>query len=280
MSDRNVAMSEANGAAKTNRIDQRFAKLREEGGTALIPFITAGDPNMETTEAIILVMAEAGADVIEIGVPFSDPTAEGPTIQRSSKRALEQGTSLRGILQMVARIRDRVEQPLVLMGYANPVHAMGAEAFATAAAEVGVDGIIIPDLTPEDGASYLDPSRDAGIHPILLAAPTTRADRLNMLVKETRGFLYYVSVQGVTGARSDVADGIEAKVRHAQSLSDMPVCVGFGVGTPEQAATIGAYADGVVVGSAIVDLIESADSNASAVDDVGRFISELKAAIS
>ena len=273
-------MTEAGSETKMNRIDQRFAKLREEGGTALIPFLTAGDPDLETSEALILTMAEAGADIIEIGVPFSDPTAEGPTIQRSSKRALDQGTSLRGILQMVSRLRDRVEQPLVLMGYANPIHAMGAEAFATAAAEVGVDGIIIPDLTPEDGAPYLDPSRKAGIHPILLAAPTTRPGRLEMLVRETRGFLYYVSLQGVTGARSDLAQGIEAKVKQAQALSEMPVCVGFGIGTPEQAAEIGAYADGVVIGSAIVDRIEGADSKAAAIDSVGQFIRDLKAAIS
>ena len=263
----------------TNRIDECFAKLRAEGGTALIPFITAGDPDLETTEAIILAMAESGADIIEIGIPFSDPTAEGPTIQRSSKRALDQGTSLRTILQMVARLRDRVAQPLVLMGYANPIHAMGAAAFAKSASEVGVDGIIIPDLTPEDGAPYLDPSRDAGIHPILLAAPTTRQKRLEMLVKETRGFLYYVSLQGVTGARAGLSDGIEKKVRAAQALSATPVCVGFGVGTPKQAQAIGRYADGVVVGSAIVDRIEEAESKGSAVDDVARFITELKDAL-
>lgn len=260
-----------------NRIDAVFAALKEKGEAALIPFLTAGDPDLETTEALVLEMAAAGADLIELGVPFSDPTAEGPTIQRSSLRALKQGTSLRLILQLVSRLRKKTEVPLVLMGYANPLHAMGAEAFAKTAVEVGVDGIIIPDLPPEDGAPYLDPCRDAGIHPILLAAPTTRPDRLEMLVRETRGFLYYVSLQGVTGARSDLAQGIEENVRRAQALGDVPVCVGFGVGTPEQAAQIGAYADGVVVGSAIVDRIEAAQSRASAIEDVARFIEELKA---
>jgi tryptophan synthase alpha chain len=259
------------------RIARRFAILRARGEKALIPFLTAGDPDLETTEALVLAMAEAGADLIELGVPFSDPTAEGPTIQRSSARALERGTSLRAILQLVGRIRDRVEQPIVLMGYANPIHAMGAEAFAKVASEVGVDGIIIPDLPPEDGKPYLDPCRELGIDPILLAAPTTRRERLEMLVRETRGFLYYVSLQGVTGARSELAQGIEENVRLAQSLGDVPVCVGFGVGTPEQAKAIAAYADGVVVGSAIVDRIEAADSRASAVEDVARFIEELKA---
>jgi tryptophan synthase alpha chain len=264
-------------AHTTNRIDACFAALRARGETALIPFLTAGDPDLDTTEALVLAMAAAGADLIELGVPFSDPTAEGPTIQRSSGRALEQGTSLRSILQLVQRLRLKIEQPLVLMGYANPLHAMGAEAFARSASEVGVDGIIIPDLPPEDGAPYLDPCREAGIHPILLAAPTTRPERLEMLMRETRGFLYYVSLQGVTGARSDLAEGIEKKVRAAQALGDVPVCVGFGIGTPDQAAVIGAYADGVVIGSAIVDRIEAAGSRASAVEDVARFIEELKA---
>ena len=267
------------------RIDDCFAALREKDEKALIPFLTAGDPDMDTTEALVLAMAEAGADIIELGVPFSDPTAEGPTIQRSSARALEAGSSLRSILQLVGRVRARIDQPIVLMGYANPIHAMGAEAFAKAAAEVGVDGIIIPDLTPEDGAPYLDPIRAMGIAVILLAAPTTRPDRLEMLVRETQGFLYYVSLQGVTGARTAIGQGVEEKVKHAQGLAEMPVCVGFGIGTPEQAATIGVYADGVVVGSAIVDKIESAVAGARshseatvvAVEEVGRFIEALKA---
>jgi len=268
-----------------SRIDQRFALLRERGEKALIPFLTAGDPDLETTEALVLAMADAGADIIELGIPFSDPTAEGPTIQRSSTRALAQGTSLRSILQLVGRLRDRVEIPLVLMGYANTLHAMGAEGFAKTAHEVGVDGIIIPDLPPEDGAPYLDPCRALGIDVILLAAPTTRRERLEMLVRETRGFLYYVSLQGVTGARAALSSGIEEKVRLAQSLGDVPVCVGFGVSTPEHAKTIGAYADGVVVGSAIVDTIEAAQSETggglsarnAAIENVSQLIAALKA---
>jgi len=266
--------------ATTGRIGRRFALLRSRGERALVPFLTAGDPDLETTEALVLAMAEAGADVIELGVPFSDPTAEGPTIQRSSSRALARGTSLRTILRLVDRLRGRVEQPLVLMGYANPIHAMGGPAFAKAAAEVGVDGIIIPDLPPEDGKPWLDPCREAGIDPILLAAPTTPPARLAMLVRETRGFLYAVALQGVTGARATLATGIEEKVRLAKSLSDIPVCVGFGVSTPEQAERIAGYADGVVVGSAIVDRIEQAASKAAAIDDVARFIEALKAPLS
>ena len=263
--------------ARTGRIAARFLELRRRGERALIPFLTAGDPDLETTEALVLAMVEAGADLIEIGVPFSDPTAEGPTIQRSSSRALARGTSLRSILRLVDRLRARVDVPLVLMGYANPIHAMGGEPFAKAAAEVGVDGIIIPDLPPEDGKPWLDPCRARGIDPILLAAPTTPLERLAYLVRETRGFLYAVSLQGVTGARTTLAQGIEGKVRYAQSLSDIPVCVGFGVSTAEQAGRVGTYADGVVVGSAIVDRIERAASKTAAIDDVAEFIAELKA---
>ena len=271
-------------ARDQGRIAACFEALREKGEKALIPFLTAGDPDLETTEALVLAMADAGADLIELGIPFSDPSAEGPTIQRSSARALEHGTSLRSILRLVERLRARVDQPIILMGYANPVHAMGAETFAKAARDVGVDGIIIPDLTPEDGAPYLDPCREQGIDPILLAAPTTPPDRLEMLVRETRGFLYYVSLQGVTGARNALGQGIEDRVRLAQSLGDKPVCVGFGVATPEHAGEIGAYADGVVVGSAIVDTIEDAVRDASgkaaaraaAVEEVSRFIEALK----
>jgi tryptophan synthase alpha chain len=265
------------GPARTGRIAARFHELRRRGERALIPFLTAGDPDLESTEALVLAMVEAGADLIELGVPFSDPTAEGPTIQRSSSRALARGTSLRSILRLVDRLRARVEVPLVLMGYANPIHAMGGEAFAKAAAEVGVDGIIIPDLPPEDGKPWLDPCRARGIDPILLAAPTTPLERLAYLVRETRGFLYAVSLQGVTGARTTLAQGIEGKVRYAQSLSDIPVCVGFGVSTAEQAGRVGTYADGVVVGSAIVDRIERAASKTAAIDDVAEFIAELKA---
>ncbi len=271
-------------ARETSRIDACFVALRKKDEKALIPFLTAGDPDLELTEELVLAMAESGADIIELGIPFSDPTAEGPTIQRSSQRALESGTSLRSILALVGRLRNRIAQPLVLMGYANPIHAMGAENFAKAASDVGVDGIIIPDLTPEDGAPYLDPIRAMGIDVVLLAAPTTRPERLRMIMRETQGFLYYVSLQGVTGARTSLSSGLEERVRYAQALEPKPVCVGFGVATPEHAEEIGAFADGVVVGSAIVDKLESALSNAghqgagriAAVDEVARFIASLK----
>lgn len=259
------------------RISQRFEALAARGECALVVFLTAGDPDMATTEALVLAMAEAGADVIEIGVPFSDPIAEGETIQRASERALARGTSLRGILQLVGRIRDQVEQPLLLMGYANPLHAMGAVPFAEAAAAAGVDGIIIPDLPPEAGEPFFAACRERDIDAVLLAAPTTTPKRMAMLAGATRGFLYYVSLQGVTGARDTLAEGIEERVKEAKQHADVPVCVGFGISTPEHAKVVSRFADGVVVGSAIVKAIEAAPSPEEAVERVAKLVAELKA---
>jgi tryptophan synthase alpha chain len=259
------------------RIGDRFAELRERGERALMPFITAGDPDLETTEALLFVLAESGADLIEIGVPFSDPIAEGPTIQRASERGLAAGASLRRILELIGSVRDRIDVPILPMGYANPIHAMGPVPFAAAAAAVGVDGIIIPDLPPEEGEPYYSECRARGIDPVLLAAPTTSPERLRMLVEQTRGFLYYVSLQGVTGARMQLAQGIEDKVKLAKGFGDVPICVGFGISKPEHAALVGRYADGVVVGSAFVNAIEAAGSRDAAVDAVAKLTRELKA---
>jgi tryptophan synthase alpha chain len=259
------------------RIQKRFEELAARKETALIPFLTIGDPDIETSEALVLSMVEAGADLIELGVPFSDPIAEGPTIQRSSERALASGTSLNAILELVSRLRSRIEIPLILMGYANPVFAMGDERFARLAAEVGVDGIIIPDLPPEEGAALYDCCNELGVDGILLAAPTTTPERLKMLARKSRGFLYYVSLTGVTGARSELAPGVEQGVQAARESGDIPVCVGFGISTPAHAANVAEFADGVVVGSAVVDRIEAAGTSDEAVDAVAKFIAELKA---
>lgn len=262
------------------RISERFAALRERGEIALIPFVTAGDPDLETTEGLVLAMAEAGADLIEIGIPFSDPVAEGPTIQRASERALAGGVNLRRILALVKSLRPRVEIPLLLMGYANPIYAMGEEGFAAACREVGVDGVIIPDLPPEEGAELFERCRAAGIDPVLLAAPTTTPERMAMLTRETRGFLYYVSLTGVTGARAALSGGIEAGVRLArESEASPPICVGFGISTPDHAAEVARYADGVVIGSAIVDRVEASDSRSDAIDRVSRYVAEMKAVL-
>lgn len=262
-----------------SRIRERFEMLRDKGEGALVVFLSAGDPDMETSDALILAMAESGADVIEIGVPFSDPTADGPTIQRSSERGLAAGASLQRILYHVGRLRDRIEQPIVLMGYANPFFAMGSERFASTAAEVGVDGVIVPDLPPEEGEAFFSQLQAHGIDNILLAAPTTTPERMKMLAEKTRGFLYYVSLTGVTSARSGLPEGLREGVAAAQALADVPVCVGFGISKPEHAREVGRYADGVVVGSAIVDRIEAAASRDEAVDAVASYVAEMKAAL-
>ncbi|MBW2541990.1 MAG: tryptophan synthase subunit alpha [Deltaproteobacteria bacterium] len=261
------------------RIADRFAQLRGRGERALIPFLTAGDPNLPTTEALVLAMAEAGADLIEVGVPFSDPSAEGPTIQRSSERALRSGTTLRGVLKLIQNLRPKVEQPLVLMGYANVFLAMGERNFAAAAKEVGVDGVITVDLPPEEGQLFFDSLIESGIDPILLASPTTPESRMEMLVERARGFLYYVSLTGVTGARKEMAAGLEEAVSKIREISGIPVCVGFGISTPEQVAEVGRFADGAVVWSALVDLIEAAETPGPAVISVSEFVAKLKGAL-
>jgi tryptophan synthase alpha chain len=259
-----------------SKLADRFAELRARGETALVPFITAGDPDLETTEALVGALAVAGADVIELGVPFSDPMAEGPTIQRSSERALRAGASLHKVLQLVGRVRAKVPIPIVLMGYANNLFAMGEEAFAAAAGEVGVDGVIAVDLPPEEGEALHAALRARDVDPILLAAPTTRPERLRMLAERTAGFLYFVSLTGTTGARRDLSATLESEVRAVRAFSDVPVCVGFGVSTPEHASRIAGFADGVVVGSAVVERIERAASSDDAVATVSDFVTELK----
>jgi len=260
-----------------SRLDERFEVLRARGEVALVPFLTAGDPDLATTEALVLAMAEAGADVIEIGVPFSDPIADGPTIQRASQRAIASGTTLRGVFEMVKRLRPRIDVPLLLMGYANNFLTMGSERFAESAREAGVDAAIVVDLPLEEGAEFFAVCREAGIDTVMLAAPTSKPERIERLVAESRGFIYYVSLTGVTSARESLAEGIEQGVRGIQQHGSLPVCVGFGISSPEHAERVGQYADGVVVGSAIVDRIESAGSREQMVDAVATFVAELKA---
>jgi tryptophan synthase alpha chain len=261
------------------RIEACFSELRARGERALIPFLTAGDPNLPTTQALVLSIAKAGADLIEIGVPFSDPLAEGPTIQRSSERALKSGTTLHRVLGLIKNLREKIDQPLVLMGYANVFLAMGEQNFAAAAQEVGVDGVITVDLPPEEDELFFESLIEHGIDPILLASPTTSEPRLALLAERTRGFLYYVSLTGVTGARKEIAAGIEEAVSRIRRISDIPVCVGFGLSTPEQVAEIGRFADGAVVGSALVDLIETAGTPGPAIASASEFVAELKQAL-
>ena len=239
-----------------SRIEGRFNELRGSGRKALIPYITAGDPDPGQTVGLLHGLVEAGADVLELGVPFSDPQADGPVIQDACQRALEHHVRLRDVLDMVAEFRTTDSTtPVVLMGYLNPIEAMGTEAFATRAAEVGVDGVLVVDEPPEEGADLIRALTERDIDPIFLVAPTTADDRMERICTTARGFVYYVSLKGVTGAATMPVDEVEAKVAAIRGHTDLPVGVGFGIRDAESAARLGAFADAVVVGSAIVSRI-------------------------
>ncbi|MDR7417323.1 MAG: tryptophan synthase subunit alpha [Armatimonadota bacterium] len=239
-----------------NRIAQTFDRLRASGRRALMPFVMGGDPALEATEAFLVGCAEAGADLLEIGVPFSDPIADGPINQRAALRALRAGTTLAGVLDLAARVRPRVTQPIVLLSYYNPILRMGLEAFTRRASSAGVDGVVIPDLPPEEGHALATVADPAGLAVIFLAAPTSTDARLAQVAAASRGFVYCVSLTGVTGVRSRLAADVGGLVRRLRAHTALPVCVGFGVSTPEHAREIVAVADGVIVGSAIVAIIE------------------------
>lgn len=259
------------------RLGERLAAVRARGEKALIPFITAGDPDLGVTEALLIALADAGADAIELGVPFSDPTADGPKIQLSSERALRAGTTLRRILGLVKTLRPKLEIPLVLMGYTNSFLTMGERNFPEAAREAGVDGVINVDCPPEEEPVYYENLEACGVDGILLVAPTTTSERLAMLARRTRGFLYYVSLTGVTGTREGLPPHLRENLARIRSVSTLPVCVGFGISTPEQAAAVAKHADGVVVGSALVDRIGRAKSREEAVTEAASFVAALKA---
>ncbi|MBI3995769.1 MAG: tryptophan synthase subunit alpha [Nitrospirae bacterium] len=262
-----------------NRIDQTFQRLRAKKEKALIPYIMAGDPYLERTEELVVAMEQAGADIIELGVPFSDPIADGPVIQRAGLRALKWKTALKDVLRLAADIRKKSEIPLVLMTYYNPVLKFGVEKLFKEAEACGVDGLIIPDLPPEEGQTVLDRSRRTGLDWILLAAPTTPSGRLRFLSGQTQGFLYYVSLTGITGASlSDYSD-VKNRLSAVRRMTDKQVAVGFGVSTPDQAATLAGMADGVIVGSAIVRLIEQHMEDPDLPAVVAEFVKQLKRAV-
>ncbi|MEL7215245.1 MAG: tryptophan synthase subunit alpha [Pseudomonadota bacterium] len=238
------------------RIDARLAALKAANRTAFVSFIMAGDPDRATAQEILNGLPGAGVDIIEIGMPFTDPMADGPAIQLAGQRALAGGMSLESTLEMIATFRATdAETPVVLMGYYNPVFAMGVEAFLNAATEAGVDGLIIVDLPPEEDAELCLPAQEAGLNFIRLATPTTDDARLPAVVRNTSGFVYYVSITGITGSAEADADAVAADVERIRAASNLPVCVGFGIKTPEAAGKMAQVADGVVVGSAIVDQI-------------------------
>jgi tryptophan synthase alpha chain len=258
-----------------NRIEETFAKLRQMGRKALVPFVTVGDPDLDETVAIVRTLEAAGADLIELGIPFSDPAADGPTIQASSLRALKQGTTLAAVLDVVRLIRLESEIPLVLMGYYNPVLRYGNERFARDAAAAGVDGLLIVDLPPEEAAELQQYLRPAGIDLITLLAPTTPPERKAALAHAAEGYIYYVSMTGITGTQAINAASIEAEVIALREVSSVPVAVGFGITTASDACAIARFADAVVVGSALVKVIETA-APADRLQQVGELVRSLR----
>ncbi|MBN8818169.1 MAG: tryptophan synthase subunit alpha [Sphingomonas sp.] len=261
-----------------NRLASAFARAQDEGRAALVTFVTGGDPTPADTAAVLDALVEGGADVIELGMPFTDPMADGPAIQAANLRALAAGTTTVGLFGIAAAFRARHPAvPLVLMGYANPMTVRGAEWFAEECRRAGVDGVICVDIPPEEDAELGPALRAEGVSLIRLATPTTDDARLPAVVSGASGFLYYVSVAGITGLQQAAQDSIEAAVARLKAATDLPIAVGFGVRTPDQAAAIGKVANGVVVGSAIVDLV--ARHGAGAAPHVQAFVASLRAAL-
>ena len=261
-----------------NRIERTFNQLKTSGEKALIAYIMAGDPSLHETETLVLELERAGADIIELGVPFSDPIADGPVIQKAAERALRSGTSLRRILDMVAGLRSRTQIPLVLMAYYNTIHAFGEEAFCRQAATAGVDGLIVPDMPPEEDALLAAAACEGGPLLIYLLAPTSTPARFARIAKKTKGFIYYVSLTGITGAKLTDLTSIKQNVAKIRKTTDVPVAVGFGIATPQDVAQVAGLADGVIVGSAIVRQIEQHRDDPQMASRVAQFVKSLKGA--
>jgi tryptophan synthase alpha chain len=258
------------------KINAMFKRLAAKGEKALIPYVTAGDPDLATTRSLVLEMARQGADLIELGIPFSDPLADGPTIQAACQRALKQGVNLPKIIDLVRSLRRETEIPLVLMGYYNPILSHGLERLARDAAQAGVNGFIIPDLPGEEARDWHRAACDAGVAPIFLAAPTSGPERIRKIGSLTRGFLYYVSVTGITGTRTGLPEDLKNELAQVRKLVKGPLAVGFGISTPGQVADLAPLVDGVVVGSAIVHKIASGQG-LGLIKEIGEFVAALKA---
>ncbi len=260
-----------------NRIATTFAELKRAGRTALMPYLTLGYPERESALTLVPALVEGGADLVELGVPFSDPLADGATIQAAAQRALKQGMTLTRCLEQAAALRAAgVAVPFVMMGYYNPILQLGVERFARRAAEAGVDGLIVPDLPPEEAGPLGAALHSRGIDPIFLLAPTSGDDRVRQVAEQAGGFIYLVSLAGVTGAREQLPPGLEDFVGRVRAATELPLAVGFGIGTPEQAAQVACVADGVIVGSALIRAI--AASNGRAPEEAARaFVAGLRA---
>ena len=265
-------------ASNSTRISKRFAELRAAGELGIVAYITAGDPSLDATHKFVLALAEAGADVIELGVPFSDPVADGPTIQRASERALKSGTTLARVLDLIGRIRQSSHVPLVLFSYYNPILQMGLEKFAAAAAQAGADGVLATDMTPEESEEYRRIMHAHNLDTIFLAAPTSSDERLKKIANCSSGFLYLISRTGVTGAKDSLSDELPALLRRVHRFTDLPVAVGFGISLPGHVSVLGGLADAAVVGSALVSEIEKASSADAAVSALRERVQKLKEA--
>jgi tryptophan synthase alpha chain len=265
--------------AHNKRIAARFKELRGRNEAALVPFIVAGDPDLESTRRLVLELEARGADLIELGVPFSDPMADGPANQRALARGLGAGASLAAILSMVSELRRETQIPLVLFGYYNPVFHYGAERLAADAAKAGIDALLMVDLPPEEAAELARPARANGLDIIYLLAPTTPIERSRKIVRNASGFLYYVAVAGVTGARTQLPTDLKEHIEALREVTDLPLGVGFGISTPEQAAQVASFADAVVVGSAISLVVEKHGKSPELVRAVGEMVGAMKAAM-
>jgi tryptophan synthase alpha chain len=263
-------------AHNQTRISTRFAALREAGELGIVAYITAGDPTLDATHKFVLALADTGADVVELGIPFSDPLADGPTIQRASERALKSGTTLTSVIELVRQIRKSSEVPLVLFSYYNPVLQMGLEKFAAAAAQAGADGVLITDLTPEESDDHRRILVAHHLDTIFLGAPTSTDDRLAKIAAASSGFLYLISRTGVTGAKDALPDDLPALLRRARRITQLPIAVGFGISLPGHVSVLGGLADAAVVGSALVSEIENAtagDHSSAAIDKAAQGLS-------
>ena len=259
-----------------NRIEKKFKQLKKRGEKAFIAFITAGHPSLGATEKLVEEFDRIGVSIVELGVPFTDPMADGPVIQEASTAALKKNTHLVDILNMCKRLRGRVNIPICLMTYYNPVFCFGEDRFVRRALECGVDGVIIPDLPPEEAKGLLSSAAKAGLDIICFLAPTSTKKRLKFISRISRGFIYYVSLTGTTGARSSLPVGLAAKIKEIKRCSNKPVCAGFGVSTNAQVKDVLRFADGVIVGSAIVKKIKECSGSPDMTRKVGKFVSALK----
>ena len=263
-----------------NRIDKKFKELKAKEKKAFISYVTAGDPDMQTSRKVISELAANGADIIELGVPFSDPLADGPTIQGAVKRSLDAGCTVKKVFDMVKGLRKTVDTPFVFMTYYNIIYNYGVEKFIKDSKNIGVDGVIVPDLPLEESADIIRFSKKYGLCVILLTAPTTKGPRYSKIAAASRGFVYYVSVTGVTGARGSFSGQLKRDVKELKKLNDTPLCVGFGVSDPKQAKEISSFSDGVIVGSAIIKIIEKNVKNKKVIPSkIGKFAASLAKAI-